>query len=170
MNVLETDRLTLRKLDSALDAEFIFELLNTPKFIQYIGDRGVRSADDASDFIEDRYRQSYRDHGYGLYAVELKTDNTAVGLCGFVKRAHFAFPDLGFAFLPEYEGNGYGFESASAMMTYGREKHGFTEIHAITSLENEVSGRLLEKLGFTFTGLIDSPEGEKLRLFANSPE
>ena len=170
MNVLETERLTLRKLDSALDAEFIFELLNTPKFIQYIGDRGVRSADEASDFIEDRYRQSYRDHGYGLYAIELKTDNTAVGLCGFVRRESLEGPDLGFAFLPEYEGRGYGYESADAMMAFGREKLGFTDIRAITSLDNEASVHLLEKLGFSFTGLIDSPENEKLRLFLHKAE
>lgn len=170
MTIVETDRLILRELDSAIDAEFIFELLNTPKFIKYIGDRGVRSVEQSRDFIDHRYRTSYRDHGYGLYAVEQKTDATAVGICGFVKREHFEFPDIGFAFLPEHEGKGYGFESASAMMTYGREKHGFTEIHAITSLENDASVHLLKKLGFTFTGLIDSPEGEKLRLFANTPE
>lgn len=164
--ITETQRLIVRELDSATDAEFIFALLNTPKFLQYIGDRGVRSAEDASVFIDERYRQSYRDHGFGLYAVELKDDaQTQIGLCGFVKRDHFEFPDIGFAFLPEFEGKGYGFESASAVMKYGRETLGFDHLLAITSLDNDVSGRLLEKLGFTFTGLIDSPENEKLRLF-----
>ena len=67
---LKTERLNIRELNSALDAEFICALLNTPKFIKYIGDRGVRSAEDAAAFIDDRYRQSYRDHGYGRYAVE----------------------------------------------------------------------------------------------------
>jgi len=166
MNVLETERLTLRKLDSALDAEFIFELLNTPKFVRYIGDRGVRSADEASDFIEDRYRQSYRDHGYGLYVVELKTDNTPVGLCGFVRRESLDSPDIGFAFLPGHEGKGYGFESASGMMQYGRETLGFTTVLAITSLDNDASARLLKKLEFTFDEIIDSG-GEKLKLFSN---
>ena len=164
--IVETERLLLRELDSATDAEFIFALLNTPKFVQYIGDRGVRSVDNAVDFIESRYRQSYRDHGFGLYAVELKEEaRTRIGLCGFVKRDHLEFPDIGFAFLPEFEGKGYGFESATAVMNYGCETLGFGHVLAITSLDNDVSGRLLEKLGFAFTGLIDSPENEKLRLF-----
>ena len=168
MNVLETERLTLRKLDSALDAEFIFELLNTPKFIRYIGDRGVRSADEASDFIEDRYRQSYRDHGYGLYVVELKTDNTPIGLCGFVRRESLAGPDIGFAFLPEHERQGYGFESAAGMMQFGRETLAFTTILAITSLDNDASGRLLEKLGFTFDREVKNGD-ETLKLFISEP-
>lgn len=164
--IAETDRLILRELDSATDAEFIFALLNTPKFLQFIGDRGIRSVDDAALFIEKRYRQSYCDHGFGLYAVVLQEDaRTRIGLCGFVKRDHLEFPDIGFAFLPEFEGKGYGFESAKAVMAYGCETLGFKTVLAITSLDNTVSGRLLEKVGFAFTGLIQSPENEKLRLF-----
>ncbi len=165
MKILETERLTLREIDSAIDAEFIFELLNTPKFLKYIGDRGVGSSEQASTFIEDRYRQSYLDHGYGLYTVELKSDNTPVGVCGFVKRDHFEFADIGFAFLPEFEGKGYGFESANAILDHGRSKLGFTKVLAITSQDNDVSGKLLEKLGFHFERVVTSPEGEDLKLF-----
>ena len=164
--ILETKRLILRELDSAKDAEFIFELLNTPKFLKYIGDRGVRSVEEAAAFIQDRYRQSYREHGFGLYAVERKGDKIAVGLCGFVKRGTLPNADIGFAFLPEFEGTGYGFESASAVMLYGRETLGFTTVLAITSLDNAVSGRLLEKLGFAFDRIIDQGE-EKLNLYSS---
>jgi len=169
VKILETERLTLRELISADDAEFVFALLNTPKFIQYIGDRGVRSVEQAREFIENRYRQSYSDHGYGLYAVELKTDNTAVGMCGFVRRDTLPGPDLGFAFLPEYEGKGYGYESANAVMQYGRETLGFATVLAITSQDNEVSGKLLEKLGFKFDRLIESGD-ETLKLFSSEPK
>lgn len=165
MKILETERLNLREIDSAIDAEFIFELLNTPKFIKYIGDRGLRSVEQAKKFIEDRYRKSYYDHGYGLYTVERKTDNKPVGVCGFVKRDHFEYADVGFAFLPEFESKGYGFESAKTTLNYGREKLGFTKVLAITSQDNEVSGKLLEKLGFTLDRIFTSPEGEDLKLF-----
>ena len=168
MKILETERLTVRELISADDAEFVCVLLNTPKFIQYIGDRGVRSVDQASEFIESRYRQSYRDHGYGLYAVELKADSTAIGMCGFVRRDTLPGPDLGFAFLPEHEGKGYGYESAKAVMEYGRKTLGFTTVLAITSQDNEVSGKLLEKLGFKFDKLIESGD-ETLKLFSSDP-
>ena len=166
MKILETERLILRELRTADDAEFVYELLNTPKFIKYIGDRGVRSSDEAAGFIENRYRLSYLNNGFGLYVVEQKSDNVAVGLCGFVKRNTLPGPDIGFAFLPKFEGLGYGFESAEAMMKYGRDTLGFTRVLAITSLDNAASGRLLKKLGFTFEQLIENGV-ETLKLFAS---
>ena len=167
MIILETERLLIRELDAARDAEFVFELLNTPKFIKYIGDRGVRSVEQARDFIENRYRQSYKDHGFGLYAVDVKADSIQVGICGFVKRDTLPEPDLGFAFLPQFEGRGFGFESADAVLRYGRIDLGITTVLAITSPDNEISGKLLEKLGFRFERLIEMPDGEVLRLYQN---
>ncbi len=131
---------------------------------KYIGDRQVRTSEQAAEFIESRYRQSYVDHGFKLYAVELK-DGTPIGMCGFVRRETLQGPDLGFAFLPEFERNGYGRESATAMLEYARSELGFDTVFAITSLDNDASGRLLAKLGFKFDRLIDSPDGEKLKLF-----
>jgi RimJ/RimL family protein N-acetyltransferase len=163
--ILETERLLLRELNSETDADFIFELLNTPKFKKFIGDRGVGSAEGAVDFIETKYRQSYRDHGYGLYAVEDKSTGTSLGLCGFVRRDTLPGPDIGFAFLPQFERKGYGFESAKAVMTYGKDTLGFTQLFAITSQDNDVSGRLLEKLGFKFDKIVSMPNGEELKLF-----
>ena len=154
-------------MDSATDAAFILDLINQPSFIKYIGDRGVRSVEAASEFIESRYRQSYRDHGYGMYTVALKEDDTPIGACGFVRRDTLPGPDIGCAFLPQYERRGYGFESAAAMMDYGRDELGFTRVLAITSQDNDASGRLLEKLGFTFDRLIEMPlDGEVLKLFS----
>lgn len=163
--VLKTDRLILRKVDPA-DADFILDLLNQPSFIKYIGDRGVRSIADAADFIEARFRQSYNQNGFGLYAVTLCDSGIRIGICGFVRRETLPGPDIGFAFLPEYEGCGYGFESASAMMEYGKDVLGFTQVYAITTLDNNGSIALLAKLGFASEGLSESPDGEPLRLFA----
>lgn len=165
MNILTTERLLIRELDAEADANFINRLLNSEKFIKYIGDRNVRSLEDARDFIRDRYRKSYEDHGYGLYCVELKDSGTPVGMCGFVRRDTLPGPDIGFSFLPEFEGKGYGFESAEAMMRYGREQLGFSEVLAITTLDNDASGRLLGKIGFAFDKTIETPEGETLKLF-----
>lgn len=166
MTIVETDRLVLRELDSASDAESIFELLNTPKFLKFIGDRGVRSVEQAREFIDDRYRASYREHGYGLYAVERRSGGSAVGICGFVKRDHLEQADIGFAFLPEFERRGYGFESAEAALRYGRDSLGFERVLAITSQDNVVSGKLLSKLGFAFNRIVATPDGEELNLYA----
>lgn len=164
MQILETNRLILREV-TLDDGQFIFDLLNTPKFKKYIGDRGVNSLEESREFIDTKYRQSYIDHGYGLYAIETKDDGKSVGVCGFVRRDTLPGPDIGFAFLPEFEGKGYGFESAKAVMDFGRDTLGFTNLFAITSQDNEVSGKLLAKLGFTFGELISMPNGETLKLF-----
>lgn len=161
-------------MDPDVDAGFICELLNTPKFIKYIGDRGVRSVGEAAEFIGTRYRQMYLDHGYGLYTVVLKEDGIPalaceqIGVCGFVKRETLSHADLGFAFLPQFERRGYGFESASGVMTYGRATLGLQTVLAITSLDNDASGKLLEKLGFDFDKTMESGDGV-LKLFKSEP-
>jgi len=164
VQIIETTRLRLRDI-TLDDSEFILELLNTPKFVRFIGDRGVRSVDDAREFVETKYIQSYRDHGYGLYTVELKQTGEPVGMCGFVRRDTLPGPDIGFAFLPRFEGMGYGFESSDAILDYGRDTLGFTQLFAITSQDNEVSGKLLIKLGFRFDRLVMMNNGEELKLF-----
>jgi RimJ/RimL family protein N-acetyltransferase len=181
MKILETERLIVREIVES-DAGFILDLLNQPSFIKYIGDRNVRNLDDAREFIENRYRASYRNHGYGLYAVELKPEanvpaiqnpkseiqNQIIGMCGFVRRETLPDADIGFAFLPQFERRGYAFESASAVMEYGRERLGLKRVLAITSLDNESSGRLLAKLGFKFDGVITlAGDPEEIKLFSS---
>ncbi len=165
MLILETERLVLREIDSAVDAEFIFELVNSPKFIKYIGDRGVRQLGDAIELIEGKYRQSYEDHGYGLYTVECKSDRMPVGVCGLVRRVSLPGPDIGFAFLSQYERMGYGFESAAAIVGHARTVHKIPRLFAITTPDNIASGRLLDKLGFTEGGSMVNDQAEELKVF-----
>lgn len=165
MKILETERLILREIVES-DDEFMLDLLNQPSFIKYIGDRNVRNLEQSRDFIETRYRKSYEENGFGLYAVELKEDQTTIGMCGFVKRETLPDADIGFAFLPQFEKKGFAFESASAVMNYGREVLNLQRVLAITSQDNESSVRLLEKLGFRSDGLIKLPhDKEELNLF-----
>src|ERR1043166_3210050 len=113
MKVLETDRLLLRWLNDD-DAPFILELLNDPSFIRFIGDKGVRTLDDARNYILNGPVASYEKFGYGLYATELKDGSVPIGMCGILKRDTLPHPDIGFAFLPRYWNKGYAFESAAA--------------------------------------------------------
>ena len=167
MKVLETERLLLREIVEA-DAEFILDLLNQPSFIKYIGDRNVRTNEAAREYIASRFTKSYRENGFGLYAVELAENKTPIGICGFVRREHLPDADIGFAFLPQYEGKGYAFESARAMMRYGREILALGRVLAITSPGNESSVRLLEKLGFKFEKMLKMPPGgDEVKLFSS---
>jgi RimJ/RimL family protein N-acetyltransferase len=166
VKILETNRLILREV-SADDAEFMLDLLNQPSFIKYIGDRNVRTIDESKEFIESRYIKSYRDNGFGLYAVELKDSGAVIGICGFVKRDTLPDPDIGFAFLPQFCGQGFANESAEGSMKYGEETLGFTKVLAITTQDNESSGKLLEKVGFKFIELVKMPhDDEELKLFS----
>ena len=167
MTVLQTERLALRRL-SPDDAEFILDLLNQPSFLRYIGDKGVRNTEEAINYIQTGPVASYEQHGFGLYLVQLKETGAAIGMCGLLKRDTLPDVDIGFAFLPEYWSRGYALESAEAVMKYGKEQFGLQRIVAITSLENESSIKLLEKLGMKFEGLIKLGDDEReVRLFGS---
>jgi RimJ/RimL family protein N-acetyltransferase len=162
---LKTDRLALRPITED-DAAFMLELLNEPSFVRFIGDRGARTPDDASAYIRKGPVASYKRFGFGLLLVTLKEDKTPIGICGLLKRDTLEDVDVGFAFLPAYWSNGYGFESASAVIADGRKTFGLTRIVAITNPCNVASIRLLEKLGLTFERTIRmAEEGEELRLY-----
>lgn len=162
--VLETERLVLRRISEA-DAEFILDLLNQPSFIKYIGDRNVRTLDQARQYILNGYVASYEKFGYGLYLVELKQNKVSVGICGLVKRDALPDADIGFAFLPDYWSQGYAFESAQAIVDYAKNVLKLKRILAITTKDNESSGKLLDKIGFKFERLIRLNEDE-LKLFS----
>lgn len=167
MIITETARTRLREL-TVNDAPFIRALLNEPAFLRFIGDRSVRTHDEASHFIETRYRQSYVDHGYGLYVIELREDGTAVGICGFVRRAALTHADLGFALLSPYEGHGYASEAAAAVLTHGRNVLGLTRVLAIAQQDNARSHAVLLRIGFTRDGVITMPgEDVPLALFSH---
>lgn len=166
MTILETERLILRHVVDT-DADFILDVLNQPSFIQFVGDRGVRTAEQAADYIESRFTKSYRDNGFGMFLVELKEDHTPLGISGLIKRDSLPDADIGFAFLPRYWSKGYAFESAAAVLEYGRDTLGLKRVLAITSTDNESSGRLLEKIGLTFERLFKAPgDEEELKLFS----
>ncbi len=164
--VLETERLTLRRL-TITDNAFIFELVNDPDWLRFIGDRNVHSLDDARNYLRNGPLAMYERSGFGLYLVELKNEGTSIGMCGLIKREGLNDVDLGFAYLPKYRAQGYAYEAASAVLTYGRQTFGLKRIVAITALDNVRSIQLLEKLGFAFEKLIKLPnDDEELKLFA----
>ncbi len=169
MIVLETERLRLRWL-RADDAAFMFELVTDPSWIEFIGDRGMKTHEEARAYIVEKYVADYERHGFGLYAVELKESGIPVGICGLIKREGLEDVDVGFAFLPRYTGLGYAGESAAAVLAHGREALGIGRVVAITTPNNVRSIRVLEKVGLRFEGLIRLPgDDEELALYAHEP-
>jgi RimJ/RimL family protein N-acetyltransferase len=164
--VLETERLRLREL-AAEDAPFILDVLNDPDFIRYIADRGVRTEEQAREYIANGPAASYAANGFGLWRVALKADDAPIGICGLIRREGLDDVDVGFAFLPPYRAHGYAHEAARAVLAHGREALGLKRIVAIVSPENERSIRLLEKLGMRFERMVTLPgDDEEIRLYA----
>ena len=168
MYVIETARLGLRHLTGD-DATFMLDLLNQPSFIENIGDRGVRTLDDARVYIENGPVASYARHGFGLYLVVVKDSGEAAGICGLVKRDGLDDVDIGFALLPAHWKKGYGVESALAVRNYAAGVLGLRRLVAITAPANWPSIRVLEAIGLAFERMVRlTPEAEELKLFSCS--
>jgi RimJ/RimL family protein N-acetyltransferase len=157
MIVCETPRLRLRYLTSH-DAAFILELLNEPEFIRNIGDREVRSLEDARRYIRSGTVTGYEKSGFGLYLVELHEDATPIGICGLLKRDYLDDVDVGFALSNKFRNRGYAFEAACAVMRYGQQVLRLDRIVAITAPDNHASIKLLRRLGLEFERNIRVPD------------
>jgi RimJ/RimL family protein N-acetyltransferase len=167
MKLLETERLRLHEITLA-DAPFYVQLFNSEGWLKYIGDRSVHTISDAEAYIQKNYLPSYEKHGYGSYTVQLKATNEIIGACGLYKRDNLDDPDIGFAFLGEYLGKGYGFEAASGVMRYAQTALGIQKILGFTLADNVASIMLLEKLGLQQSGTYRfKNEKEELLLFSN---
>ncbi len=164
----ETNRLYLYPT-TKLDAHFILELMNSPKFIQFIGDREIRSLESASNYIETKMRPQLERLGFSNYTLVRKSDGQKIGTCGLYDREGLTGIDIGFALLPDYEGQGYGFEAASKILEAGRNNFGLKKIQGITVEQNISSRKLLEKLGLVFEKTVCLPgDDEELFLYSIS--
>lgn len=165
---LETPRLRLREL-TIDDGAFLLELLNEPGWQRFIGDRGVRTIDDARRYIAVAYLPMYTKLGFGLWLVETRDPiPTPVGLCGLLRREGLEDVDLGFALIERHQGRGYAHEAAAAVVDYAREPLRLRRLVAITAPDNARSGRLLEKLGFRFERMIRLPDKPESRFYVRT--
>ncbi len=160
MTVLETERLTLREVEEG-DAAFILDLLNSAGFIANIGDRGVRTEEEAVAYIRDKVLGSYATHGFGMWLAEQRANGDAVGLAGLVKRDGLDEPDVGYAFVEMAWGQGYAQEAAAGVLRHARQALGLRRLAAITTPENYASMAVLRKIGFAFQGMIELPGIER---------
>jgi [ribosomal protein S5]-alanine N-acetyltransferase len=165
VTILETERLTLREMHPG-DAEFILELLNEPSFIQNIGDRKVRTIEDATSYILNGPVKSYEKNGFGLYLVALKETNESIGMCGLIRRDGLEDVDIGYALLPKFWSKGYAVEAARAVKEHAKNVIGLKRIVAIVDPANEGSIRVLQKIGLHYEKMVRlSADDIDLKLF-----
>lgn len=156
----ETKRLELKPTDES-DAQFVLELMNTPKWHKFIGDRNVYSVDDAIAYIAEKMTPQFDRLGFGNYTVIRKSDGLKIGSCGLYDREGLEGVDIGFGFLPEYEKQGYALESALKIKELAFNEFGLKTISAITSKENIPSQKLLEKLGLNYIKAMTLPNSDE---------
>ena len=144
-----TARLSFRHITEA-DADFIFELYSTESFVRFIADKNFQTSEDARQFIINSLVEMYQTPGLGLMLVERKSDSSPLGICGLIKRESLDAVDLGFGYLPIYEGLGYGYEAARSFVTFAWQELRLPRIVAITTSDNAPCITLLGKLDFKF--------------------
>ena len=164
-NILHTERLLLREF-TLDDAAFILSLVNTPSWLEFIGDRNIHSIEDAEAYLKNGPITSYKTNDYGLSAIVLKAIQTPVGMCGLVNRETTDYIDIGFALLPEYTGKGYAYEIAASTMDYAKNILGIEKVVAITNANNVSSIKLLNKLGLQFDKTVSLSVNDSALLFS----
>ncbi|PLW83580.1 GNAT family N-acetyltransferase [Kineobactrum sediminis] len=160
--MITTPRLSIIPLTRS-DAPFMLKLLNDPDFITHIADRGVRTISQAEQYLLDGPLASYREHGFGLWAVRVLERDELVGICGLVRRPQFEDIDIGYGFLPHARGQGYALEAAQGVFRYARENLGLKRVIAIVAPDNSTSITLLERLGFGYEASVRlQPDAEPI--------
>ncbi len=167
MKTFETERLIM-KLADLEDADFFLELYNLPSFIKHIGDRNLRTKEDAENYISSRFLPQIEKLGFGNYVVIHKELNKKIGAVGIFVREGIDVPDIGFSFFPDFEGKGYAYESAVNLMEIVKAEFGIEKLSAMTSDENLSSQKLIERLGLEFKKYVIFPDdNEELRYYEN---
>jgi len=163
---LRTARLGLHRL-SGNDAALMLAIWNDPDFVRHVGDRGIRTLDEARAALRDGALRHWREHGYGPYRVSAAGSGEALGICGLFKRDNLDDPDIGYALLRAYRGQGYALEAALAVRDHARDRLRLPRLAAIVAPGHARSVRLLQKLGMRAAGRVRMPgEEQDLLLYA----
>ena len=166
MTLLETERLLINMITQD-DASFLYALMNDKDWILNIGDRGIRTIEDAEDFIKTRFFKSYKENGFGFYSMVIKDTLEMIGIVGLVNREGLEHIDIGYGILPEFRGQGFAYEATKAVYDYSQDTLKLKKIVAIVNPDNIRSIKLLQKLGLNFEKMVRLPdEDNDIKLFS----
>ncbi|MEP6682532.1 MAG: GNAT family N-acetyltransferase [Parafilimonas sp.] len=161
-NNISTNRLLLNLLTKE-DHEFILQLLNSQGWIKFIGDRNVHSKEEAVAYIN----KILASENLFYWIVRIQGENLPVGIISFIKRSYLDYFDIGFAFLPEYNGYGYAYEAAQKILFIMSGQLNHHPILATTKPGNTKSIKLLNKLGLHFKKELNL-ESEMIHIYSNA--
>lgn len=135
----------------------MLRIWNDPTFVRYVGDRGLRTEDDARQALCAGPLTTYDRYGYGPYLLNPHATGMPAGICGLFRRPGLDDPDIGFALLPEYRGQGFAREAADAVIEHARTDLGLTRLTAIVAVDNASSLGLIQRLGLSFERMLSLP-------------
>ncbi|MDE0758316.1 MAG: GNAT family N-acetyltransferase [Pseudomonadales bacterium] len=159
MKNLITARLSFCEI-KCTDAKFIREILNQPGYLPHIGDREVRTIEQAEETITEKF--AYSSEGFGFYLMQRRDDDEVVGFAGIVDRDFLDTPDIGYALLQRHEGNGYATEAASAILDHARTSMQLKRVGAIISTGNDRSISVVQRIGMKFLKQVQYPDEQEL--------
>jgi RimJ/RimL family protein N-acetyltransferase len=157
---IATERLQLRWL-TLEDADLMLEVWNDPAFVRNVGDRGIRTREEAQAAMQDGALQLYKTCGYGPYRVAIKDNDVGIGIVGLFRRDGLDIPDIGYSVLPQHCGKGFAYEASCAVLDYARNELELEQICAIISPDNKVSIGLIKKLGLVFERMHLMPDDDE---------
>lgn len=167
---MESKRLQFRLIEES-DAPFLYRLMNTKNWLENIGDRNIRNEYDAIQYMRNKMHPDLEVKGFINYVMIEKQSKQIVGTCSIHNRDGVDGIDIGYALLPQFEGNGFASEGASFLVNKVFEEFKPDKISAITTDENIGSCRLLEKIGFNHEDYIKIPGvKEQLKLYTLYPD
>ena len=152
--VLETPRLTLREFDEE-DVEAYYRIGSNAAVVRYTGTGPLESLDQARQVLRANPLADYRRDGFGRWTCVLKTSGEIIGFAGLKRLADLNEVDVAFWLLPEHWGAGLATEAGRATLAYGFEHLGLRQIIGLVDPQNLGSIRVLEKLGMSYSGVID---------------
>ena len=143
LDKFETMRLIVERMQVS-DFAVMNAILNSEGFLKYIGDRNIRSDDDAKAYIS----KTLENDNIHYWIVRLKDNNVPIGMVSFVQRDYLPCRDIGYSFLPNFTGKGYAFEAVKALLEKIPACYNVETVLAALNKDNASSVRLVEKLGF----------------------
>jgi ribosomal-protein-alanine N-acetyltransferase len=150
MNILETNRLVLRRLVLE-DAADLYRIYSDPETMKFMG-KAPDSVEEERDHIQSHIAHHYEKYGVGLWATVLKENNRLIGRCGLMRKQIEGVEEVEIAYLlgREYWGRELATEAAGAILKHGYAKHGFKRIVAVIHPQNVASIRVAEKIGMDY--------------------
>ncbi len=147
-STVQTERLILRDL-TVDDAPALAKILGDAEVMRH-SVSGVLSEQATGEFI-DWCRHSYRQNGFGPWAVVEKSSSTLAGFCGLnAERVDDADEiEIGYRLAPRFWGKGLGTEAARGALTHGFAKLRIESLIAIVEPANVASVKVIQKLGFS---------------------